>query len=223
MDYKALLNQILASGNDLASRAAPMGRELGQGMSDTTRGAIGGALGGSLVTLLLGSKKGRKMGMKAAKLGGTAALGALAYKVYNDWQAGQRAAAAAPPPAAAAATAQAPDTQEHSMAVLRAMLAAAKADGHVDETERARIARAVQAMGETAEIAAFVDAELSKPLEPAEVAQGITCPEEAAEIYLASALVIDESNFMERAYLEGLARELGLAPELVARLEAQMV
>lgn len=218
MDIKGLLNQVLASGNDLANTA---GVKQAGGMSDMTKGAIGGAVGGSLLTLLMGNKKARKMGTKAAKLGGTAALGALAYKVYNDWQAGQQAAAsAAPVPQAAAIP---PDTPQHSMNVLRAMLAAAKADGHVDDAEQARIYKAVQAMGATREVSSFVEAELAKPLDPADVARGITCPEEASEVYLASLLMVDEQSFMERAYLQELARELKLAPELVARLESQVV
>lgn len=234
MDFKGLLNQVLASGNEQANQPPAGGGKPAGGMSDTTKGAIGGAVGGSLLTLLLGSKKGRKMGGKVAKLGGTAALGALAYKVYNDWQAGQQAAGQGPagpgtpaatpattPTTTPAATAP-PDTPQHSMAVLRAMLAAAKADGHVDDAEQARIFRAVQSMGASREVSAFVEGELAKPLDPAEVARGTTCPEEAAEIYLASLLMIDEQSFMERAYLQELARELKLAPELVARLESQV-
>ncbi|MBN7795268.1 tellurite resistance TerB family protein [Parahaliea mediterranea] len=215
MDIKGLLNQVLASGNELASTAA--GKQAG-GMSDMTKGAIGGAVGGSLLPLLMGNKKTRKMGAKAAKLGGTAALGALAYKVYNDWQAGQQSATVTSAPAATIP----PDTPQHSMNVLRAMLAAAKADGHVDDAEQARIYKAVQAMGATREVSAFVETELARPLDPAEVARGITCPEEASEVYLASLLMVDEQGFMERAYLQELARELGLAPELVARLESQV-
>ncbi len=216
MDFKSLLNQVMASGNELASQA---GRQMGDGqggMSDMTKGAIGGAVGGSLVTLLVGSKKGRKMAKKTAKLGGAAALGALAYKVYNDWQAQQ------PPEAQVAPAPAAPeDTPQHSMAVLRAMLAAARADGHIDDAERGRIYKAVESLGATAEVSAFVDRELARPLSPATVAAGVNCPEQAAEIYLASVLMVDEQSFMERAYLDELARELALQPELVQRLEAQ--
>ncbi|MFV0277674.1 MAG: tellurite resistance TerB family protein [Parahaliea sp.] len=220
MDFKQLLNQVLASGGDLANQASTTVEARTAGMSDRTRGAIGGAVGGSLLTMLLGSKKGRKLGKKAAKLGGTAALGVLAYKVYNDWQAGKQGTpgVAAPLPVAAAP----PDTPQHSMAVLRAMLAAAKADGHVDDAERGRIFKAVQSIGATPEVSAFVEAELARPLDPAYVAAGLGGPEEAAEIYLASVLMVDEQSFMERAYLEELARELKLTPDLVARLEAQV-
>ena len=114
-----------------------------------TKGVIGGAVGGSLLTMLAGNKKARKMGMKVAKVGGAAALGAFAYKVYNDYQANKQTPASAPAQASAVSTPTAApaQTEQHSMVVLKAMIAAAKADGHVDDHESARIHEAVQAAG----------------------------------------------------------------------------
>ena len=43
----------------------------------------------------------------------------------------------------------------------------------------------------------------------------------AAEMYLASLLVVDEQNFMERAYLQELATQLRLDPQLRTELERQ--
>jgi uncharacterized membrane protein YebE (DUF533 family) len=43
----------------------------------------------------------------------------------------------------------------------------------------------------------------------------------AAEIYLASVLVVDETSAVERAYLDQLAQALRLAPSLQADLEAR--
>jgi uncharacterized membrane protein YebE (DUF533 family) len=65
----------------------------------------------------------------------------------------------------------------------------------------------------------WVDEELRRPVEPADVAAAARTPEMAAEVYLASVLVADDTSTMERAYLDALARELKLAPELKARLE----
>ena len=48
-----------------------------------------------------------------------------------------------------------------------------------------------------------------------------TTPEMAAEMYLASILVVDEENFMERAYLQELAKQLRLEPELQTELSTQ--
>ncbi|CFN79703.1 Protein of uncharacterised function (DUF533) [Bordetella pertussis] len=41
-------------------------------------------------------------------------------------------------------------------------------------------------------------------------------------MYLASLLVADEQSFMERAYLDELARQLKLPAELKQQLEAQV-
>ena len=41
-------------------------------------------------------------------------------------------------------------------------------------------------------------------------------------MYLASILVIDEESYMERAYLEELARQLSIEPALKAELERQV-
>jgi uncharacterized membrane protein YebE (DUF533 family) len=68
----------------------------------------------------------------------------------------------------------------------------------------------------------WLDAELNKPLDPGEVARAATTPEMAAEMYIASVLMVDEEHFMERAYLEELARQLKLEPSLKAELEAQV-
>lgn len=249
MDFKALLNQVMVSGSDLAAQGSrQVSQQLKQssgqsqqGMSDMTKGAIGGALGGSLLTMLVGSKKGRKMGKKAAKLGGTAALGALAYKVFNDWQAsssqqvsqnttsqntGFGQASAGYQGGARAVSGQnsmaSVSTEQSAMVILKAMIAAAKADGHVDNVERQKIHDVIVSLGATAEVSAFVDSELGKPLDPKDVALGVSCSEQAAEIYLASVAMVDEQNFMEKAYLKELANQLGLPQELTMRLEAQL-
>ena len=43
----------------------------------------------------------------------------------------------------------------------------------------------------------------------------------AAEMYLASLVMVDEENYMERAYLDELARQLKLDPDLKTELERQ--
>jgi len=59
---------------------------------------------------------------------------------------------------------------------------------------------------------------LSKPLNIKEVAAGADSPAAAAEIYLTSLLAINIDNDQERAYLEELAAQLKLPPELVSEL-----
>jgi uncharacterized membrane protein YebE (DUF533 family) len=70
-------------------------------------------------------------------------------------------------------------------------------------------------------IRSWFEEELRRPLDPAEVARAAATPELAAEMYLASLLVTDDTGFMERAYLDELARQLTLADSLKLELERQ--
>ena len=111
--------------------------------------------------------------------------------------------------------------EEHSQAILRALIGAAKADGHIDARERALIDGEIAKLGADSELARWFDQELGKPLDPAEVAAASRSPEMAAEMYLASVLIVDEDSFMERAYLQELGRQLQLQPALLTELEQQ--
>ncbi|MFA0280026.1 DUF533 domain-containing protein, partial [Vibrio sp. 10N.222.55.F8] len=64
--------------------------------------------------------------------------------------------------------------------------------------------------------------ELHKPLDPSEIAQLAISPQQASEIYLASLIVADEQNFMEKSYLKELAKQLNLADEVIYQLEQQI-
>jgi uncharacterized membrane protein YebE (DUF533 family) len=168
------------------------------------------------VGVLVGSKKTKKIAKKAVGIGGAAALGALAYKVYNDYQSKQ---------GQTLNDKQArfdENDANHSMLILRSMIAASKADGHVDEEEMAKIEQAVDNMGADYQITKLVSEELHKPLDPSEIAQLATSPQQASEIYLASLIVADEQNFMEKAYLKELAKQLNLADEVTYQLEQQV-
>ena len=180
--------------------------------ADFGKGAVaGGALG-----LLLG--KNRKT-RKLATYGGLAAIGVMAYQAYRDHQ--QQTAATASEPRTVDRLPP-PQAEQHSQAILRALIAAAKADGHVDDRERAVIEGEFRRIGDDAELQRWLQAELQKPLDPAEVAQAGDTPEVASEMYLASLMVVDEQNFMERAYLDELARQLKLDADLKTRLERQL-
>ncbi|MFG0539358.1 MULTISPECIES: tellurite resistance TerB family protein [Pseudomonas] len=221
MNTRGLLDQLLKSGQQMLEKqggATKPGSASG-GLGGLLSGAGGGLLGGGALGLLLGSKKARKYGGKALTYGGLAALGVLAYKAYGNWQANQRVAAAEPQTIDRLPPAQA---EQHSQAVLRALVAAAKSDGHIDERERALIEGEFTRLDSDRELQHWLHAELNKPLDPAEVARAAQTPEMAAEMYLASVMMVDEENFMERAYLDELARQLRLDPGLRQELESQV-
>ena len=210
MSIQNVLEQLLRSGQQQYRKASESGDLAKYG----TGAAVGGALG-----LLLGSRRGRSLGGKALKLGSIAAIGALAWKVYQDHQAAQARPAPAGVPGFEALPA--PQLELHSQAMLKAMIAAAKADGHMDERERGLVEAEISRLDADPATRRWVEDELRRPVDPAEVARVSAGPEMAAEIYLASVLVVDETTTMERAYLDELAQQLKLAPELKADLEAR--
>lgn len=240
MITRGLLDQLLKSGQELLQNKQParannpstshpqsgggLGGLLGgagkNGLGSLLSGATGGALAAGAMGLLLGNKTARKIGGQALTYGGLAALGVLAYKAYGNWQSQQAGAPQGEPqtldrlPAAQA--------EQHSQAILKALVAAAKADGHVDSRERELIEGEFSKLDNDPQLQHWLHAELNKPLDPAEVARAASTPEMAAEMYLASVLLVDEEHFMERAYLDELARQLKLDPALKVELEAQV-
>ncbi len=240
MNTRGLLEQLLQSGSDYLGKQSAqeeqsdMGKMWGFNMPSSTSstartggdplsgflsGAAGGALAASAMTLLLGNKKARKATGNLAMYGGLAALGVAAYKAYSNWQTTQAGAPQSQPQTIDRLSGA--QAEEHSQAILRALIGAAKADGHIDERERALIDTEIAKLGNDPELARWFNLELGKPLDPAEVAGASRTPEMAAEMYLASALIVDDDSYMERAYLQELARQLQLAPALVAELEQQ--
>ncbi|GAB1577566.1 tellurite resistance TerB family protein [Bordetella petrii] len=222
MSARQLLDQLLQSGQGLARDASARVQSTTSGGNGSSflAGLGGGALGAGALGLLMGNKKARKIGGKVAMYGGMAALGALAYRAYGDWQRKQaEAPAAAPQTLDRLPPAQA---EQHSSAVLTAMIGAAKADGHIGPEERQLLETELGKLSGDAAERRWLEAELARPLDPAAVAKAAQTPEMAAEMYLASLLMVDEESYMERAYLDELARQLQLAPDLKAQLEAQV-
>ena len=181
--------------------------------------AIAAGAAGLLGGLMLG--KSGKFGRQVATLGGLAALGAVAYQAWQKHKGDAAPAADAPPPAGTAFL-PAPDNQpaqeELGKAVIRAMIAAAKADGSVDAEERRKLWDRLGSANLDPDEQAFIFDELAKPLNVDEVAAGATTPEMAAEIYAASFVAIDATRPAEKAYLGALASKLNLPAGLVAEI-----
>lgn len=232
MNTKDLLDNLLNSAQGMAQQGRSrveekMGiPEQGEARDAQLSGMGKGALVAGVAAMLLGTKSGRKLTGTAVKVGGLAALGGLAYKGYKNWQqnnasqADNRVDDANYQPIETLPEEQA---DQRSKVILSAVIAASKADGHIDEQERARIQSYIDKFAQSEELTRFVHEELEKPLDPGEIAMACDSPELANEVYLASMLMIDQSNFMEKTYLNELARQLALDPDLVDSLELQTV
>ncbi|ASY70510.1 tellurite resistance TerB family protein [Sinorhizobium fredii] len=182
---------------------------------------------GAIAAVLLGTKSGRNLAGNAAVLGGLAAIAGLGYQAYKNYQAGQAPQPASPapmelpaPPADSGFAAPEALSNDFALVLVRAMIAAARADGHIDETERRRIMDKLSVSGLSADATAFLEGELANPIDlDAIVAAGKT-EEERVEIYTASRLAIEPDGRAERGYLDLLAGRLGLADALVDHIEA---
>lgn len=181
------------------------------------RTAVSGAAGLAAGMLLSGGKPGKLLG-NAVKVGAMAAVGGLAYKAWQNYQQGQSGNAT---PQAEEAFIPAPDTAGHEelgKTLVRAMIAAAKADGRIDTEEKEAIFERLKTMNLSAEEKAWVFDELSSPLDINAVVARADTPEHAAEIYAASLVAISADTPAEQAYLEALAAKLKLDPALVAEI-----
>lgn len=212
MNLQTLLDQLLGAGAPArpAADGKPGYASFGTGM-----------LAGGVLGLLLGDKRVRKFGGKALTYGGAAALGALAFRAYSTWQQ-QKAAAGAAAVAQPVQFLPAPASDDHSRAVLKAFIAAAKSDGHIDARERAMIEERLAPLADAPALRTWIDQEVARPLDPAEVAAAAAGSlEVASEMYLASLLAVDTESFMERAYLDALAAQLKLPADLKMQLETE--
>ncbi|MER8488925.1 tellurite resistance TerB family protein [Mesorhizobium australicum] len=185
---------------------------------------------GTLAAVLLGTGAGRQVTGAAVKLGGLAAIGGLAYKAYQNYKAGnapEQAPAASepellpPPKDTAFHPSQAPQGEdEFTLTLVRAMISAAKADGHVDDEERRKIAGKLSLAGIGTDAEKFLMAELESPLDLDALVAGAHTDAQKLELYTASRLTIDPDSRAERGYLDLLAGRLGLPDALVDHVEA---
>ncbi len=214
-------------------------------MQNPGAGAAAGGLAGGLLGSVLGGGKG---GGKAVKYGGLAAIGYVAYQAWQKNQAqksgralpaggaglgdlfgqvlgqGQPGAAAAigsvqRPALPASFDLEAPANAENALRVVRAMIAASRADGSIDVAERERIFAKVGESGLSTAEHDEVLRLLGQPADLEAIVGGVASKELATEIYAASLLAVSPANRAERAWLDMLAARLGLEGELTLELD----
>lgn len=234
LDAQDLLDQLLNAGATLADQISGQGREhmpalsrqgkelagkgedflvdkLGIADTEASREALRkgvgtGAAAGALA-LLLSSKSARKL----TALGGLAGLGVLAWKSYknNGGTAPKRAQDIV-------GLLRGPQAEIRAETLIRAMIAAAKADGKIEDAELAVI------NAYDAESVDVLKIALGTPEDPKTIAALADSEQAAREIYAISCRIADGLNPWERDYLDRLAIAMGLDPELAARIETDI-
>ena len=110
-----------------------------------------------------------------------------------------------------------------ALLMLRAMIAAAKADGAIDAEERSRIAAQLDDAGLSPTARDMVLADFDKPLTPVALAKLASDPMLAAQLYAAAVVGAGEIAATERAWLEEFAKALKLDRAAAAAIEARLV
>ncbi len=227
-DAKKLLDQFLGSqvpgaGGTVRDRAD----QLGQMAKDNPLAT------GAIAAVLLGTSTGRQLGGSALKLGGLAAIAGLGYQAYKNWQAGNQPQPVDPSTTAGAQPELLPppegtgfhvddpaNSTDFAVILVRAMISAARADGHIDDAEREAILGKVRLAGLGADAEAFLQQELSQPVDLDAIVSAAATESQKVELYTASRIAIEPDSRAERGYLDLLAGRLGLADALVNHIEA---
>ncbi len=129
------------------------------------------------------------------------------------------------PTAASPATGTADQTRKKkaiAVRLIRAMIASAAADGHVDESERARIMSKLNRSGMSEEEKSFVLKEFDAPQSIDAIVQGVTSSKMAEMVYTVSLIAIDLDQEAEFDYLRQLGRKLNLDNTIVSRIHEQL-
>jgi uncharacterized membrane protein YebE (DUF533 family) len=231
MNLQNLFNQFIGPGSsepDAGSNTQGIGDTLSKLTGNIPGGLAGGAAAGGIMALLIGSKSARKFAGKAAGYGGAAVLGGLAYKAFSNWQRSNDAQTAVDinhgntaADSERAFTATAIESPTFQLQLIKAMIAAAKADGEIDAAEQQRIFAAVEQMEMSAEEKGIVFDLLQQPIPLVELVEGADTLEQRSEIYLASCLVINADHPSELAHLNRLAQTLELPEGLARQLQLQ--
>lgn len=118
-----------------------------------------------------------------------------------------------PPPPFSSADSNKTDSVEfgqEAVLLIRAMIAAANADGEIDEEERSRILKKLQTVDLSDQEHSFMVKELSSPTGLKDIVSQVKSPEMAKMVYTVSLLAIELDTDAERAYMKTLAQKLNL-------------
>lgn len=207
-------------------------------------GVAGGVAGGAASALLvqgLSSKKGRKMAGSAMKLGGAALVGGVAWNAYQKYRS-QSAGASEDNTGHSAGLAESVRGGAHwdgideeqfmprasgeaarrDLLVLRAMITAAYADGHIDSQERLHIFERIEKLDLSHAEKGLLLEEVSSPLDVNQLVQQVPSRAMAAEVYAAALLMAGTPSPAHRLFLQDLSDQLALPAAFVDSLQEEV-
>ena len=179
--------------------------------TDPQARTVAAGAGGLLLLGMLGSKGGRRLIGDIAQTGAVAALGALAYKTWMERHGRKPASDNVVKEAQASGFPIDPSSDpEFALAVVRAMLASAYADGVLDAHEQRMVDSALAKADLTPTERAMLKNEIPEEETLRLIASAARTPHHAAELYAAAVVSAGELNDRENVFLSKLAEKLGL-------------
>ena len=167
----------------------------------TYRPLLAGILIGVAVAAFFGLKfLARRKGAEAAGTGNSAAAEASDASPENDGNTGRTS------------------VPQQEKLFLRAMIAAARADGAIDDEEKAKIVRQAQKAGLTNRERRVLIEEIAKPWSVDRLIAACESSKQKLQLYAVSLFAIRADSEAEKNYLRALADALDLTPQHVAAL-----
>ena len=111
--------------------------------------------------------------------------------------------------------------EQQADVMLKAMIAAAQADGQIDGDEQRNILQALDGRVDTSDLEGLKKL-LTTPIHMEEVVGEASDPATAFNLYLVSSMTINPDNAREREYLDRLAQELGISEQAAQVIEQQI-
>lgn len=222
-DATALLSALLGSGTGLRPgrrrRQAPRAFAGVPGGSALARTAIG-VLGGIAIEVIRTMRQPAPAAPPPSPTPSPARRMPDVQRGTSPWQ--------VPPPSRASAPASSEpgrgDAESaEALLLVRAMIAAARADGVIDAEERRAIAERLDGAGLDAAARDQVLAEFQQPIGLAALVAQVADPVAAAQVYAASVIAVGEASPAERDYLDRLAGALALSRQAVRAIEERLL
>ncbi len=107
--------------------------------------------------------------------------------------------------------------------LVKTMVAAAAADGRIDDEERTRLLRSSATSELSVEESAYLESLLKSPPSLGAIISEVSSRAVASQVYLAALLAIEIDNVAEEQFLRSLAEGSGLSAEETKTLRAQVM
>ncbi len=189
------------AGGSKNAQGGGLGDLLGSLTGSSNNSQQGGGLGG-LLNSLAGSSQNNGGSAPMANNNSAGGLGDLLSSAF----AGQEVKAE-------------PDQEKQAELILKAMISAAKADGHIDAKEQQKITEHIGDI--TPEEIEFVRNEMQSPLDIEGLIASIPTGMEQ-QVYMMSLLAIDLDSQVEAEYMDKLGKGLKISPQIANNIHKEL-